>query len=149
LGPKPETSGRAVVDPLCSELFFSRQARETEDNLVFVRDRLLRSEADPSALLTLYSAVAAGGRVSAKGGDPLVELLQLSGVVRVQKGLLAVRNRIYRRVFDRAWARRAMPGAELRRQRAAFRRGALRTAALGTLVVAMLAGLGSYAVEQS
>src|SRR5207247_6426117 len=43
-------------------------------------------------------------------------------------GELRVRNRIYDRVFDRAWIIAHMPDAELRRQRAAFRRGLWRAA---------------------
>ena len=35
----------AEVDRLCDELFLSFRARERDDNLLFVRDRLLRSEA--------------------------------------------------------------------------------------------------------
>ena len=45
------------------------------------------------------------------------------------EGCLRVRNRIYERVFDREWVTQHMPDAELRRQRAAYRRGLLRATA--------------------
>src|SRR5205085_2307968 len=66
----------------------------------------------------------------------------LSGVTRVKQGQLRVRNRIYARVFDREWVRTHMPDAELRRQRAAYRRGVLRTAGVGAVVLTVVAGLG-------
>src|SRR5205814_21177 len=68
-------------------------------------------------------------------------VLQLSGVTRARDGRLQVRNRIYERVFDREWVTAHMPGAELRRQRAAFRRGAQRVAALSAVVLSVMAGL--------
>ena len=45
----------------------------------------------------------------------LVSILRLSGVVRPEAGSLKLRNRIYERVFDRAWVIQHMPDAELRR----------------------------------
>src|SRR5207245_8325495 len=54
-------------------------------------------------------------------------------------GRLRVRNRIYETVFDRSWVRANMPGAELRRQLAAYRLGLLRAAGVMTVVVGSLA----------
>ena len=51
---------------------------------------------------------------------------------------LVVRNRIYHRVFDRAWVTQHMPDAELRRQRSAYRRGLLRATGLAAVVVGLL-----------
>src|SRR5262249_22218754 len=53
----------ADVDRLCAELFLSNRAKERDDNLLFVRERLLRSEADPSSLLDLYGRVRQGKKV--------------------------------------------------------------------------------------
>jgi hypothetical protein len=47
----------ADVDRLCEALFLSKSARDTDDNLAFVRNRLLRSEADLASLLDLYTQV--------------------------------------------------------------------------------------------
>src|SRR5207244_1311867 len=52
--PSPMPHPRAVVDALCAGLFLSASAREKDDNLLFVRERLLRSEADLASLLDLY-----------------------------------------------------------------------------------------------
>jgi hypothetical protein len=48
------------VDRLCAELFFTRRARERDDNLIFVRERMLRSEVDLASLLDLYRRVKKG-----------------------------------------------------------------------------------------
>src|SRR5439155_16507764 len=96
---------------------------------------------DLPALLELYQRVRDGGRVPADRAHPLVEVLRLAGIVRVDDGLLQVRNRIYARVFDRRWVTQHMPDAELRRQRAAYLRGLLRTAAVSTVILAVVAGL--------
>ena len=50
----------AGVDRLCEALFLSARARERDDNLLFVRDRILRAEVDTAALLELYDRVRAG-----------------------------------------------------------------------------------------
>ena len=39
-------------------------ARERDDNLLFVRERILRSEVDLAGLLTLYSQLLRGKRVA-------------------------------------------------------------------------------------
>lgn len=142
----------AGVDRVCGALFLSLAARERDDNLLFVRDRLLRSEVDLAALLDLYGLVRRGKRVSGDENNPLVSLLRLSGIVRVAdpeglparrkcRSFLAVRNRIYERVFDLGWVRLHMPDAEVRRQKAAFRRGLLRTAAVSSAIMAVIGGL--------
>jgi WD40 repeat protein len=133
------------VDRLCEELFLSPRARERDDNLLFVRERMLHSGVDRAGLLELYRHVRQGKRVADDEGNPLVSLLRLSGVVRSADGRLQVRNRIYERVFDAAWVTSSMPDAELRRQRAAYRRGVVRTAAIAAVVLAVVVGLGLQA----
>jgi hypothetical protein len=120
------------VDRICGDLFLSVRAREHDDNLLFVRERMLRSEVDTPSLLTLYDRVCCGHRVHDDATNPLVGILRLSGITRPQRGVLKLRNRIYERVFDRGWVRANMPGAELRRQRAAYKRG-IRVAALAAI----------------
>ncbi|MBX3280274.1 MAG: hypothetical protein KF868_19920 [Acidobacteria bacterium] len=136
------------VDRLCEELFLSHRAQERDDNLLFVRERLLRSEADLAGLLDLYGQVRKGKRVQDQETSSLVGVLRLSGVVRVVDGDLRVRNRIYERVFDREWVKSNMPDAELQRQRAAYRKGAMRTAAIAAVVVAAITILAFYAIVQ-
>jgi WD40 repeat protein len=133
--------GAALVDRLCEALFFTRQAQEADDNLAFVRNRLLRSEVDLASLLDLYQQMRQGKRVVDDEANPLATLLRLSGVARAEKGVLRVRNRIYERVFDPAWVEQHMPDAELRRQRAAYRRGLLRATVVSTGILVAIAGL--------
>jgi WD40 repeat protein len=137
------------VDRQCEALFLSASAREKDDNLLFVRERLLRSEADRASLLDLYAQVWGGKQVGVDDTNPLIDLLRLSGIARVEGGRLQVRNRIYQRVFDRIWVTTHMPDAELRRQRAAYRRGLLRATAVAAVVLAVVAGLAVTALGQA
>jgi hypothetical protein len=125
------------VDRLCKELFLSNRARERDDNLLFVRERMLRSEVDTAALLTLYEKVRDGGTVRDDETSPLISVLRLSGIARVENGVLQVRNRIYHKVFDEKWVNSHMPGAEIRRQRAAYKRGLKRAFAFVTALLAL------------
>jgi len=110
------------VDELCRELFLSHRARERDDNLLFVRDRLLYSEEDRARMLSLYGRVRnSRQKVADDETNPLVTRLWLSGVVKEQDGHLRVRNRIYARVFNTAWVAASMPDAELRRLRSVAR----------------------------
>ncbi len=111
------------VDRACNELFLSHRARERDDNLLFVRERMLRNEAELSGLLLLYGRVCSGARVHDDETNPLVTVLRLAGIVRVEHGYLRVRNRIYADVFNKDWVAENLPGAELRRQRVAYFRG--------------------------
>lgn len=120
------------VDRICSDLFLSLRAREHDDNLLFVRERILRSEVDTPGLLTLYGKVRAGRKIRDDDTNTLIGVLRLSGITRTDRGILKLRNRIYERVFDRDWIMANMPGAELRRQRSAYKRG-LRVAALAAI----------------
>jgi tetratricopeptide (TPR) repeat protein len=135
------------VDKLCEEMFLSSRARERDDNLLFVRERILRSEADRAALLDLYARVRAGKSVPDDDADRAVGVLRLSGIARVEAGRLRVRNRIYEHVFDRDWIVANMPDAELLRQRAAYRRGALRAGAVAAVILVLVAGLAIVAVQ--
>src|SRR4029077_4530975 len=138
-----QVSSMAAVDQVCGELFLSNRARERDDNLLFVRERMLRSETDTAALLTLYEKIRDGKTVRDDETNPLISVLRLSGIARVDNGVLHVRNRIYNKVFDDDWVNANMPGAEIRRQRAAYRRGLKRARAI-TLPLLMIGILIAY-----
>ena len=139
----------AGVDKHCEELFLSSRARERDDNLLFVRERLLRSESDRAGLLDLYAKVREGRkRVRDDDANPLLGILRLSGIIRIAEGHVLVRNRIYEHVFDRDWIISNMPDAELRRQRAAFRRGVVRAAAVAAVILVVMAGLAIAAIRE-
>ena len=128
-----------TVDLLAEKLFLSRQARDRDDNLIFVRERLLRSEVDVAGLLYLYRRIHNGQVVPDDETNQLVSILRLSGITRGVNGYLQVRNRIYWRVFDSTWIQTNMPQAEVRRQRRAGRRGML--IGFGAAVALLLAYL--------
>jgi WD40 repeat protein len=143
-----DVNNEGDVDRLCHELFFTRRAQELDDNLLFVRDSLLRSEEDRAALLDLYAKVRSGKRVADDYTNDLVNTLRLSGITRTEDNCLKVRNRIYERVFDKEWVERSMHDADLRRQRAAYRRGLLRATAVAAIILILLSGLSLYAFRQ-
>lgn len=105
--------GATIVDQFCAELFLSPRARECDDNLLFVRERILRSEADLASLLGLYEQIRNGQKVRDAESHPLIDALRLSGITRVVDGFLEVRNRIYHQVFDAEWVAGNRPEAEL------------------------------------
>jgi hypothetical protein len=102
-----------LVDNTCGELFLSPRAREADDNLLYVRERLCRTESDLASLLELYEEVHSGGQVSDDELNDLVNQLRLSGVVRADRRQLVVRNRIYEQIFDQKWIASTKPIAEL------------------------------------
>lgn len=136
---------QAGVDRCCKRLYFTPEAGQQDDNLTYVRQRMLyqeESQATPcdlessgddlhpeqesAALLTLYTQILGGRPVVDNEADALISKLKLSGVVQARNRKLQVRNRIYARVFDRAWVRAHMPDAELYRQRIAYWKGVFR-----------------------
>ena len=144
------TNGEGSVDDICSELFLSPGARERDDNLHFVSKSILRGEeVDRVGLLDLYQKIRGGKRVPDDETNRLVSVLRLSGVTRVVGGLLRVRNRIYHHTFDDDWVMSNMPDAEARRQRAAFRKGARRTALIAAVILIALTALTLFAVIKS
>jgi AAA-like domain/PEGA domain len=132
-----ENSARNVstVDRLCRELFLSTRARDRDDNLLFVRERMLRSEVDTPGLLTIYERILNGKPVKDDETNPLISVLRLSGITRVDDGILKVRSRIYKEVFNHDWVISNMPGAELRRQKTAYKRGLKRALAISIPLV--------------
>jgi WD40 repeat protein len=146
--PQSVTGEAPSVDQLCDELFFSRRAREQDDNLLFVRERMLRSEVEMAGLLSLYEQVYRGKEIEDDEANPLISVLRLSGIVRSEEGRLGVRNRIYEQVFDRRWIAQNMPDAEVRRQRIAYRKGLLRATAIAAVIFVAIASLALVAIWQ-
>jgi WD40 repeat protein len=136
------------IDEAIEQMFFSKRAQEYDDNLIFVRERLLHSGADVAALLNLYSRVRRNKTVGDDDSQPLTSILRLSGITRAENGRLRVRNRIYERVFNGEWVKANLPGAEIRRQRAAFRRGVIRTTAVAAILLTVMGALAIIAFRQ-
>jgi hypothetical protein len=148
-----QVSSPVGVDRVCEGLFLTQSARQHDDNLLFVRERMLRgSEVDTTSLLSMYEKVWSGKQVLDDETSPLVSVLRLSGITRSQTGKLHVRNRVYEHIFDRAWVHSNLPGAELRRQRAAYVHGLQLASAVGlclVLAIAVYAYMTIYRVRTS
>ncbi|MDR3691908.1 MAG: AAA-like domain-containing protein [Fimbriimonas sp.] len=140
---------RNEVDRLVRDTFLGPKARDRNVNLADVANRVLNSapvDADSDGfradVLSTYQKILAGRVVSDDEANRTVSVLKLSGLVRSTGGRLRVRNRIYERVFDRAWIRENMPGQEVARQLQSFRRGLVRATVVYGLVLAAVAILG-------
>ena len=105
----PET----IVDPACEALFLTPRAREQDDNLLFVREKLLRNAQDLSAALQRYNQIRQGDEIPDDETDETNNHLLLSGIVRVKAKRLVVRNRIYHRIFNQEWTAKVDPLAEI------------------------------------
>lgn len=128
---------KKAVDSICSDLLLTAAARERDDNLLFVRESILRSTEDRMSLLSLYAQIHRGRKLKWDEANPLLGVLRLSGLIRVENGRVCVRNQIYERVFDRRWIIAHTPGSERRRQQRAFRFGL--ATAFGSVAVLVLA----------
>jgi hypothetical protein len=132
------------IDDLCRKLFLSAGARDREDNLVFVRDKMLRSNDDLLGLLALYLRILKGESIPNDDLNPFNKTLLLSGIVIPEpSGKLAIRNRIYKNAFDAKWARVNMPDAELRKQRTIYRRRIV-TFAFSTILMIFLSVFAGF-----
>jgi len=95
------------IDRLVEKLFLSEEARK-ETNLQFVRNSVA-SSSQRGRLLRLYRKVYEGKPVPEDERSLDQNRLKLFGLVRTEKGLLKVRNEIYRRAFDSNWIRANAP----------------------------------------
>jgi WD40 repeat protein len=150
-----DVKSSADVDRLVADLLFQAKSRETNINLADVGNRILAGAPDPAQVakyradvLSLYEKILKGQPVFDDESNKLAAVLKLSGIVRVEERLLKVRNRIYERVFDKTWIKENMPGAELRRQRRAFIKGAVRTGLVAAAIVAVIAWLAVKATRE-
>jgi len=101
------------ADQLVQANFFDEDVR-SDSNLTFVQDRI-RTTPIPQRrrLLELYGAVRSGIAVANDDRSPVQNYLELFGLIRVERGRLQVRNRIYRHVFDDKWVQSLLPAPEL------------------------------------
>ncbi|HET6247409.1 MAG TPA: AAA-like domain-containing protein [Tepidisphaeraceae bacterium] len=142
------------IDRLCQEMFLARQAHSSDNNLIFVRSRILhvggtQGDDDLVGLLELYRKILARQKVPDAENNPLIAELHLSGITRSVDGFLSVRNRIYERVFDKKWIKSSLPGQESQRQRSAYIRGLLRAGGIAAVVLAAVTTLAVIAFQQS
>ena len=146
----------AAVDKIVDRLFTGKMPEDDRHlNTIKKRikdDEIFKNDNDRAALLTAYQRLYHRfGRLSGvthDTSDPRYMLLKLAGIVRERDGQLAVRNRIYHTVFGRKWIRANMPGEEMRRQRAAFVRGALAATVVGLIFSGSLGYMYLFAEAQ-
>ncbi|AIE86036.1 AAA-like domain-containing protein [Fimbriimonas ginsengisoli] len=128
------------VDQLVRERYLDARARETDTNLADVGNRLLGrgdpnvGDAERADTLSLYAKLLKSG-IQDDESNPHAARIKMSGVARLDSGHLTVRNEIYRQIFGPGWIKENMPGQELRRQKRAFWKGALRTTVVAASVV--------------
>ena len=162
----PQVLDATGVDRVCQSLFFTGRACATDKNLQFVGRHILGQEdrlrdgrpgdGQPppggtdelgpedrrrASLLDLYAKVRRGRTVPDDETSPVIGNLRLSGLVRVVQGMLHVRNRIYRRVFDEVWIRSNMPRTVAQIRREAYLRGVRKA----TFIAAAVLGLAAVA----
>ena len=95
-----------LVDRVVNRYFLGPQAVRTEENLKFVAGRLKHDASSSKPLLRLLTRVRHGTAVTYDPTSGLHVALKLSGVVAPGTGgRLALRNRIYNRVFTANWAK--------------------------------------------
>lgn len=135
----------AEVDRLTERNFLSKRALDSDDNLSFVQNRLLRSEPPLADVLDFYGKLRRGDRIKDDETNPLCGLLRLAGIATVDEAtnLLRLRNRIYHTVFDRNWVLRNMPDAELRRQRQAAFAARVQVGSIAAVVILAMAILSA------
>ena len=146
------TQPRTGVDELVRRRYLDARAKDSDTNLADVANRLMGrgdpnvSDEDRANVLSQYQALIKGRPVTDDEANPALGRIKLSGVARVEGGRLKPRNLIYATIFGPAWILENMPGQELRRQRKAFWKGALRTALISGAIILVVAFLGGLAL---
>lgn len=82
---------------------------ENDTHLKFIRDYLTGDNKKRRRTLVTYRDVLEGKEVTFNAQSPIHARLKLAGVVRLDEQRLAPRNRIYERVFDKAWVKENTP----------------------------------------
>ncbi|HKQ07603.1 MAG TPA: AAA-like domain-containing protein [Blastocatellia bacterium] len=96
---------KSDVDRLVAKTFFGENTRK-DSNLTAVRDLLTKRTREPAKVLAAYRKVRRGlPAVRDEERSRVKSRLKLSGIVKAERGTLRVRNRIYRKVFNRKWIR--------------------------------------------
>ena len=103
------SASEQMVDQLVQQHFLTPDAGRTEQNLTFVRDRILRDKRRGD-LLRLHLRILRSNNITDDTRSPIHTALKLSGLVIARDGrVFTIRNRIYERVFTERWVKEAMP----------------------------------------
>jgi hypothetical protein len=91
------------IDYLIEKLFLTDKALIEENNLIFIRDRILSSPRKKE-LLKEYRNIYKGKKTRDDQQSAVHNELKISGLVRVDdQEYLTIRNRIYRQAFNSKW----------------------------------------------
>lgn len=142
------------VAQLVASTFLGEKSKQ-DNNLQFVADMLTKraqelEQVEPAEVLLIYDEIRRGQKLVTDDEQSLLKShLKLSGVVCHENGLLKVRNRVYREVFDEAWVKAALPPTWVKRQLKRTRGIAAALAAGLVLVTALTIVATSFAIEAS
>jgi hypothetical protein len=125
------------LDAIVERLFLSDEARKKENNLNYV-DSAIKAIPDRRPLMKLYRRIFGGENVPEDKRDPAQERLRLVGLIRAEDGVLSVRNRIYKQVFDQPWIQQNTP-----------RNSAKLVSILASLVVVLALALVAFTLYQN
>lgn len=88
---------------IVDNVFFGEMSEE-DNNIQFVRDMLTIRAPDKDDLLKTYQEILGERKSVSDERQSLIKShLKLSGIVRSENGLLYVRNKIYKQIFDEQW----------------------------------------------
>lgn len=98
---KQKTWTNHDIDRLVQETFLSKEGQK-ESNLQHIRNYIITHPLNQE-LLKLYRDVFRGKKIQLNEQSSTQNQLKLIGILKPSRGILAVRNEIYRRVFDEHW----------------------------------------------
>ncbi|MEG5040682.1 MULTISPECIES: AAA-like domain-containing protein [unclassified Microcoleus] len=103
----PGTEGFFVESLVRKNIINKWESQDDPEHLKTIRDRILRNEQRAGRLLGIYQQILQGVEVPTDDSREQIELI-LSGLVVKQSGVLQVKNRIYRQVFNREWVEKQL-----------------------------------------
>lgn len=91
------------VDQICNELFLSLKACENDDNLILLRERLLRSSCDLDEIRKILGAAMKLNGVPYDSQNEIIQNIIETGLLTVGTDSVVFRNRIYESACRNAW----------------------------------------------
>jgi hypothetical protein len=103
----PGTEAFWVDSLVRSRIIDKWESQDEPEHLKTIADRILRNEQRAGRLLGIYQQILQGVEVPTDDSREQIELI-LSGLVVKHSGVLQVKNRIYRQVFNREWVEKQL-----------------------------------------
>ncbi|WFP51965.1 SUMF1/EgtB/PvdO family nonheme iron enzyme [Methylomonas sp. EFPC3] len=105
----PHMSVNDFIDQLVAAEFFGIARRTKQEHLKVINERIAQASRR-AAILKVYAKVLKGKPIQDQPQSPIHAALKLSGLVKTDdSGRLAIRNRIYQKVFDARWIKSLQP----------------------------------------